>query len=233
MCIRDSLVKRTQITVSLKKGNNRLLVCLDDLAERDTDFYFRIKCIGNHGLKMRIPADSAVRETVLDQIEECLNQIYFDREVYISENVILNIRNPFAEPFHLEVIITPGEFIEKMQDSWKLILTKEYEMMPDQNTLNLLEPDEISPGYYYFTVKVDYQGIIIARKIGNQLVLREFLKHHEESLQERKACATEAILKYAPENTYKAAVLLLTGRDQERAESIILEELEGVRKRCV
>lgn len=226
-----NLVKRTQIAVSLKKGNNRLLVCLDDLAERDTDFYFRIKCIGNHGLKMRIPADSAVRETVLDQIEECLNQIYFDREVYISENVSLNIRNPFAEPFHLEVIITPGEFIEKMQDSWKLILTKEYEMMPDQNTLNLLEPDEISPGYYYFTVKADYQGIIIARKIGNQLVLREFLKHHEESLQERKACAAEAILKYAPENTYKAAVLLLTGRDQERAESIILEELEGVRKR--
>ena len=80
-------------------------------------------------------------------------------------------------------------------------------------------------------MKVDYQGIIIARKIGNQLVLREFLKHHEESLQKRKACATEAILKYAPENTYKAAVLLLTGRDQERAESIILEELEGVRKR--
>ena len=104
-------------------------------------------------------------------------------------------------------------------------------MMPEQSTLELLKADEISPGYYYFTVKAGYQGMTIARKIGNQLVRQEFLNHQEKNLEERKACMAETILNYAPENTYKAAVLFFTGREQERAEAIILEELEGVRKR--
>ena len=226
-----NLVKCKTVSMPLKKGTNRLLVCLDDLAERDTDFYFRMKSTSEHRLVMRIPADQKVEQTVLDQIEESLNQMYFEKEAYISEAVRLQISNPFDRPFPLEVVITPGEFIEKMQDSWKLVLTKKYEMMPEQNTLELLKADEISPGYYYFTVKAGYQGMTIARKIGNQLVRQEFLNHQEKNLEERKACMAETILNYAPENTYKAAVLFFTGREQERAEAIILEELEGVRKR--
>ncbi|RHQ17989.1 hypothetical protein DW974_05205 [Lachnospiraceae bacterium AM48-27BH] len=38
-----NLVKRTTVTIHLEKGCNHLVVCLDDLAERDTDYYFRLR----------------------------------------------------------------------------------------------------------------------------------------------------------------------------------------------
>lgn len=229
-----NMVKKTKIVLPLKEGDNRLVVCLDDLAERDTDYYFRLKRLGDAALIMRVPVREEVDESAIYRLEDMLDQVYFDKEAYISETVKLNIANPFAMPLPLTVVVSPGEFIEKMEGQETLVHAMEYELQPDQKTLDLFDSDEIPPGYCYFTECVEWQGISIKRKIGNQLVRKEFLEYHEESLEERKHHILEVIVRFAPENTYKAAALLKLGRETERAERILMEELPGVwaRKDC-
>ena len=80
----------------------------------------------------------------------------------------------------------------------------------------------------------EHRGISLKRKIGNQLVRKEFLEYHEADLEDRKRHILRVITEYAPENTYKAAALLKLGPETERAERILLTELPGVwaRKDC-
>ena len=226
-----NLVKKTVVSIPLLNGENTMVVCLDDLAERDTDYYFRMKRLGGADLKILIPVKEEADETILSKIEHMLNGMSFDKEAYISELLKMNLNNPFENSLDLEVIITPGEFIEKMENSWKLIKIRKYTMKPGQKGLELFHTDEISPGYYYFTAVVTYQGITIKRKIGNQLVRNEFLLSGNEDFDVRKKLAFDAVLRFAPDNTYKAAALLYMEREYQRAEEIILEELEGVRSR--
>lgn len=226
-----NLVKKTTVSIPLLKGENSLVVCLDDLAERDTDYYFRMKRLGGADLKILIPVKEEVNESVLTKMEQMLNAMSFDKEAYISESIKMNLSNPFDMNLDLEVIITPGEFIEKMEQSWKLIKTRKYTMEPLQKGLELFHTDDISPGYYYFTVVLTYQGISIKRKIGNQLVREEFLLSGNEDNSIRRKLAMDAVIRFAPDNTYKAAALLYMNQDCQRAEAILMEELEGVRSR--
>ena len=227
-------MKKTTVVLPLKAGKNRLLVCLDDLAERDTDYYFRLKRLGDAALTMLVPVRDEVDADVIGRMENMLDQMYFDKEAYISETVKLNISNPFSCPLPVAVAVAPGEFIEKMEGQEGLVHTFRCELEQDQKVLELFESDEIPPGYCYFTACVNHQGISLKRKIGNQLVRKEFLEYHEADLEERKRHILEVITEYAPENTYKAAALLKLGRETERAERILLTELPGVwaRKDC-
>ena len=226
-----NMVKKTVVSIPLLKGENSLVVCLDDLAERDTDYYFRMKRLGGADLKILIPVKEEVNESILTKTEQMLNAMSFDKEAYISELLKMNLNNPFDTSLDLEVVVTPGEFIEKMEQSWKLIETRKYTMKPEQKGLELFHTDDISPGYYYFTVVISYQGISIKRKIGNQLVREEFLLSGNEDGNVRRKLALDAVIRFAPDNTYKAAALLYRNQDYQRAETIILEELEGVRNR--
>lgn len=229
-----NMVKKENVVLKLTAGRNRLLVCLDDLAERDTDYYFRLKRKGNAALTMLVPVRDEVDAAVIGHLETMLDQMYFDKEAYISEMVKLNLSNPFSCLLPVQVSVAPGEFIEKMEGQESLVRTFGYELEPDQKILELFESDEIPPGYCYFTACAKHQGISLKRKIGNQLVRKEFLKYHEADLEKRKRHILDVIVEYAPENTYKAAALFKLDREKERAERIILEELPGVwaRKDC-
>ncbi len=224
-------MKSTRVFIDLKEGENKFIICLDDLAERDTDYYFRIRRIGKSRLSILLPVKDRVSVKQLKNMELMLDQICFEKEAYISEPVKLQMCNYCGKPLDFEVMITPGEFIEKMEDTWKLAQTRSYRLKEDQKIVKLLHSDEILPGYYYFTVKFESEGIVLKRKIGNQLVQKEFLKFHEERLKDRKQHALEIAAEYNVENVYKSAALFKLGRNYEKAEQIILEELNGVRQR--
>lgn len=226
-----NMVKRTRVSVPLKEGGNDFVICLDDLAERDTDYYFRIRSVGDSKLTVQLPVNDEVDTDRLQAAEAMLDQIYFEKEVYIGEPVKLQIRNLCGDDLKLQVVIIPGEFIEKMQEQWKMVETREYCLEKDQSALTLLHSDEIRPGYYYFAVQIDVDGIELKRKVGNQLVRRDFLEYRDETLPQRKHRILETLIEYGVDNVYKSAALLKYGREQERAERVIFEELDGVRKR--
>ena len=99
----------------------------------------------------RQPVRDEVEADVIGRLENMLDQMYFDKEAYISETVKLNISNPFSCLLPVTVAVAPGEFIEKMEGQESLVRTFRYGLEPDQKVLELFESDEIPPGYCYFT----------------------------------------------------------------------------------
>ena len=226
-----NMVKNTRVSVKLRKGENKFLICLDDLAERDTDYYFRLRRIGDAPLTILIPVSDEVRIELVMKTEKMLNNICFKKEAYISEPLKLSMSNFSTDPIDFHVVIAPGEFVEKMEKNWKLVQGRDYQLEPYQRVITLMHTDEIIPGYYYFIVEIEVDGILLKRKIGTQLVRKDFLRYHEEKLEDRKNHALEVVIQYGIDNVYKSAALFKLGRDYKRAEEFIFEELDGVRKR--
>jgi hypothetical protein len=229
-----NLVKTTTVSINLKAGDNKLLVCLDDLAERDTDYYFRLRRVGTEELKISLPVSDDTDIIKLKNKEEMLDDISFKKESYISEKVNLSIDNLLGEDIKIKAIISPGDFVEKMKNHEDLIMHKEYLLKKNQKTIMLIHSDSLRPAYYYFTLIISEGAIEIKRKIGNQLVRKEFLetfKEKNKNLAERKMKAKETILSMGVDNIYKAAVMFSLKNNIKKAEEIIFSEIAGINEK--
>ena len=82
-----NLVKKTRVTLPFAAGANRLVVCLDDLAERDTDYYFRIRYLGSQTLTMELPLPEGAEPEAVKHAERVLDSLHFTRESYCAEDV--------------------------------------------------------------------------------------------------------------------------------------------------
>ena len=72
----------TQVEVELKKGLNKMSVCFDDLAERDTYYYFRVDYLGQDDVKIILPMDESDKKinseiNDIKEIEEMLSSAHF------------------------------------------------------------------------------------------------------------------------------------------------------------
>ena len=219
----------TKVAVTLRQGFNRLVVCLDDLAERDTDYYFRIKYLGNERLKLCLPVSEDVDVEAMDQVEKALSECSFDKETYLSEPVVLNLRNPLN--MDLEVQVTYKPVADKMSHPERLAVTRVYQLEAGAERVKLFTADEVIPGFYYFRVRAGVSGVWAERTIATQVFHWELLERKAGTLSQRKQEAIHYLAEHEVENVYKAAAILAGNGDQAEAERIILEELEGIRER--
>ncbi|WP_238916258.1 hypothetical protein [Clostridium sp. YIM B02555] len=88
----------------LKAGKNEVVVYLDDLAERDVNFFFEMKLLSEVQLTVKVPLDYEARE--LTENINFLESLYFKKDVYLEGNVIVNSDTAFDGK---EVRISYGE----------------------------------------------------------------------------------------------------------------------------
>ncbi|HCL03336.1 MAG TPA: hypothetical protein DHW61_13180 [Lachnoclostridium phytofermentans] len=227
-----NMVKSNTFKMKLKKGYNQLLLCLDDLAERDTDFYYRLQYLGDSTLEMCLPVEDQVDLNAMKEAEKILEEISFDKELYISEVVELAINNTSGQELPIHVSYKP--VADKLTNAHTIGTEKDYVIKPDQKTLPLFEADDVIPGFYYFGVEIQIGTISIGRKIATQIFHKKLLKHKESTIAQRKLEALKYLEEVEVDNVYKAASILMMNGDTKKAERIIEEELQGIalRKDC-
>lgn len=226
-----NMVKETEVKIKLKKGKNPLLVCLDDLAERDTDYYFRICYLGEQELSLCIPVEEDADIDEVMEAERMLDNMSFEQEAYLDEPVLLSLENTLGREVEIELTTAHGEFIELMENPEALSCQKRLSLPSEALFLKLAEKDELLPAYYYFKLEIKIGSISISRQIGNQVFSRRFQEIKGQTSKIRKIQALEMICQYGVDNVYKAAGLLFLNEDRKKAEEIIIKEIEGVRKR--
>lgn len=226
-----NMVKSSIVSMELKKGKNHLLICHDDLAERDTDYYYRIRYMGEQELALQIPVEDRVDADGLMEIEQMLDDISFEKEAYVNEAIYLSVENCMEREIEFELITAHGEFIELMEEQDSLIHRKKLVLPTDAIEVKLYDADELLPAYYYFTIRVVSDGIEIQRKIGNQVFNKKYLDIQSDIVGERKEQALRMICNFGVDNVYKSAALFYFRENLELAERIIVKEIEGVRKR--
>ncbi|MCP3030256.1 hypothetical protein LF817_02750 [Halobacillus sp. A1] len=82
-----------EVELHLQKGTNEIVVGFDDLAERDVNYYFQLKYMGDYPFEGYISINQPV-ETV-KRAEAYLDSLYFTKDTFASEDIKLaSTRNP-------------------------------------------------------------------------------------------------------------------------------------------
>ena len=217
-----------EVIIFLKAGINKLIICLDDFAERDTAYAFRMKVQADHKLKILLPAKAIESENPLVKIEEMLTQVHFNKDVYISEYVLLKMENHLEENQLVKVTVFPSDHAESMNNLCGRILQREYTVSPGADDKILFHSDIIPPAFYYFEIEIHLSQMTVKRKLAVQIIRERLMKIRSDYLVERKQQGAEAILSFGTDNVYKAAVMLFHNQSRKEAEDIIFNELKGI-----
>lgn len=83
----------TTVELPLKKGKNNIVVYLDDLAERDVNFFFKMQLLSDVQLNVNVPLGYEASE-LIDGID-ILESLYFEKDVYLEGNIIIQSDTKF------------------------------------------------------------------------------------------------------------------------------------------
>ncbi len=206
----------TVISMTLRKGTNRLVVCLEDLAERDTAFHYKVRYLGAQDIRMKIRVEEETDTETILKAEAALSRMYFDKEAYLSEPVYLNLE-AFAD-VPVEMVLTPDRFAGP----------KRYLIQPGQKGMTLFHADEIASGFYFFRVEVMVSGVIISNVIGTHAFNTRYMGYHEDTCEERKQRIRDIIRDADKGSDYRAVIRLHEGETPDNLEEILRGHLEWV-----
>ena len=224
-----NLVKKTRVTLPFAAGANRLVVCLDDLAERDTDYYFRIRYLGSQTLTMELPLPEGAEPEAVKHAERVLDSLHFTRESYCAEDVCVCLGE---QPAAGETIVAASG-----GNTFKpAALPAEgagavYRVAPSA---------AFPPAYTPFSFSIACGGVTITRRAGCQVADPDQFAHASDDIAKRRLAylnmmarqGADEVTEFArPYNIYQAAAILAVGGSTEEAEKAIRAELVKVNAR--
>lgn len=226
--------KTTEVKVSFREGLNKITVCLDDLAERDTDYYFRIAYSGSDTPEIWVPVSDEVNVEKIYQGESMIRSLNFDRDVYMDEDVVLNLDNPFATPIDLNFSYVLSIVSGRIHKQETLVRSFVKRIDPHCSSVKLFDAGEVPPSFYFLQVGVVLDGIAISRKIGTQVFTKKLMEVRTPDIEQRRRNLLEYVCDMGIPNVYRSAAQYVLGREDELTEQTILEELDGIemRKDC-
>lgn len=226
-----NMVKHEETKIQLNAGINKLIICLDDLAERDTDYYFRLKYKGEQQLEMQLPVPDSIDQEHVYRYEKILDKIYFEKESYISEPITLAVPGQLLRDESLKMTVVNGEWVKQMMHEDGEIPSSCYQLKADTRSITLFEADEMLPSYYYFDFELSEGEVSLKRRLGNEVAWKKFMVKGSEDIHERKQQLLDTIIRYSTDNAYKAAACFERGCCLDRAEKMILKAIDGVNLR--
>lgn len=90
-----NLATYQQFDLSLEAGDNEIVLYMDDLAERDVNYFVEIKYIGKEEVEGYIPA--VVSEDKIKKAEAFLTSINFTRDLYRGGKIAINHNSEFID----------------------------------------------------------------------------------------------------------------------------------------
>lgn len=232
-----NLVKRTTVVIHLEKGCNHLVVCLDDLAERDTDYYFRLRYQGTQIPKMVLPLPENSDAGKIKRYESILENLYFTKESYSEGKISLLIPTELVDQNNsdeLQVFLpsNSGDILQMLVTSGMTVKGGiHFPLLPEEKKLAIADVQDILPGYKDFLFRMQDGEVGINRNIGCQIVWKKLQQKGSEKIEERRKEFLDILCEYGADNIYKVAAMFQTETDIQKAEQILLKMLGGVNAR--
>lgn len=208
-----------RIEVTFKEGLNKIVVCLEDLAERDTDFRFRLRYLGLQDVKINLPVRDETDLEAVYKAEKSLSEMYFDKDAYVSEQIWLNIDSFSDMPIYLKIL------------SDRCAPRDKYLLNPGEKKLLLLDKDEIPSGFCHFMVIMNVSGLRLSKVIGTYSFKNKYEDLSKETYAERKELVADIIAKKGGTNEYSMVVNLDRGTPLPNTDEILRDHLAWIVKK--
>ena len=211
--------QHTTVSAALRKGTNKLVVCLEDLAERDTDYHYQIRYLGAQDIGIRVPVKEETDTETIRRAEQALSDMYFDKEAYMSESVYLNLEAFTSVP--VKMLLTPDRGFGQRQ----------YIIQPGQKGMTLFHADEVPSNFYFFRLEIMVSGLVMSKVIGTYSFNTRFMKYQEDSYEERKQRIRKIIRDSDEMSDYRAIIRMDEGETPDNLEKILSYHLGWVNEK--
>lgn len=206
-------------TVSLNEGINKIVVCLEELAERDTDFIFSIRYKGSQDLKILLPVSEETDTELVYKAEKALSEMFFDKDFYENEQVWLNLSSFGDSDLPLKILS------DRCRPKSGYILPKK------AKRILLFDKDENPSGFCHFYVCMNISGIEIGKPVGTCFASGGFSNPGGETYKERKQLVQDIIAAKGGMNEYSMLVNLYRNTPSENTDKILREHLDWIVKK--
>lgn len=216
-----------RISLPLKRGDNAVYVMANDLAERDTQFYFKLKYTGDQVLEAWLPAAADLLE--LEKIRTVFAGTYLEKFNFQDNAVAIYFEKPIENAFTAQVELL---FADAHTDSESRKM--EVCLKPGDKKLDI--------GSLIYK-KVGMVNILVRARAGDVKLSRTLnFEYYDETIMptdgletigQRKSAALRFLSQYGLDNFQKALALIETDleKGEEPARKIIEAELIRLNER--
>lgn len=215
-----------ETALTLQKGRRHLTLYMEDIAERDTDFFFRLECIGAQGVQQCIHLGECTPEDIA-RVQGFLENMRFERMTYTHGDVVLRSQpQPEGKPLHLCITGATEE-----NHTAGLLWRKEC-IVPRDGAVSLGDCTALPVGFLDLTVTASIGPLSLRRKTAVESV--PAFSCADDDISARKKTQLSVLARHGEENINRAVALLETGGDLALAQQLIERQVDdiGNRKDC-
>ncbi len=219
-----NIEQQMQVEVELLAGENNLVICHEDLAERDTLYHFTLEYTGSAAIELLIPLPDSEDVEEIRVMERAFELAFLPTDSVTDGEVRLAFTEPFTQPKFFEM--SYGSFFDGIK-------TTQLELEADRDHLVLAHTDRYSADYKYFELVARVGRTAIRKQFGTELYNSGFQPADSMSLtvEERKQIALECVAAAGIRNIHTAIAKLRIGGSAGETAKIILEGLTSIRER--
>lgn len=208
-----------EFEVELNRGPNLVHVYFDDLAERDTRYYFQLDYLGGPELRAILPAN--IDKGAFARVEEMLEGAHFSQPSYTDGPVVLKL--PRAAPFDIEVEVRiEGDFMSLESERRGIALAA------GDTELVIADVKELPADFRHFHLSLQLWGLKVERAFGVEICHTARQGPAPEHLAERIAEALTYTSAHSEADTVSALARLASGHSGAKTEAMIEAVLPAI-----
>lgn len=214
-----------EISLSLDQGDNVIYVLTNDLAERDTQFYFKLRYTGTKTLEGCLPRKA--RPEALDKIRAIFRGMFLDRFNYRNNAIDLHFEQPVDEPLtvRVELVFTDAHTSTEGR-------CKEVSLRSGDSKVYIGDLLYKKVGMVRISIKTMVGDVELSRQIDFEYYDESLRQSgNTKTIQQRKREALNFISRYGLNDFQKVLALKETHVEEALAEQILEEELFRLNER--
>lgn len=173
-------VSYKQIELTLEKGSNEIILYMDDLAERDVNYFMELKYTGNTELEGYIPVSASPEK--VKRAENFLTSLYFSKDLYHSGNLEIyfdkshtdNIQEFFMN-LNRHKLLNPV-FVKQSDNGIETQYDYVIPLDHDANPMSLMPVSSLPVnGLAYFDIGVVVDGKVeVSRRMASAILAKDY-----------------------------------------------------------
>jgi len=218
-----NIEQETEVWIDLQAGHNELMVCLEDLAERDTQYYFSMEYIGDQQIHIAVPLDEATPAHEVQAVEQALLGASFPEDVVTTGDVKLTLSNPLDEQLTFAMVYG-SEFDGNLKRRTSVLKQGAAE-------LNFGSVDDYVMDFSAMRFETKIGHVQINKMAALQLFPGKFAAVQADTIQERKQQALHCIAQQGKPNIHTALARIQAGHDVAAATQLIRDGIAFINER--
>lgn len=209
--------QRSVVHLPLRAGGSEIIVLTEDMAERDTNWFFELVLVDDVTLDVYLPGVSLGEH--VETLRGLSTQVRTQGDAVAADQALtLLFDTPASIPVHIRAVITSTSHTRAV------LLDAEYALSAGATELALCAGHTLPQGYYDLHLKFSAGESAVERAIGCAILRQSSAKPLGGDLASRKRAALEHAVAHGESRMGLAVALLEAGHSDDTRVALLIED---------